>query len=124
MYFCLEWCERNTFAVYTYEAVFLVFGNDAVAKDLAVPDSRVVKQLVGLESKHHLHGFEPANVAVDADEIHVAIVRKSWREEIGVRGHVSHLKMSTWLKESGIKSYISTIKIPKIVIRDQFPTFR
>lgn len=78
MYFCLEWCERNSFAVYTNEAVFLVLGDDAVSENFAVPDSRVIKQLIGLDCKHHLHCFKTADVAVDADKIHVAVIRKSW----------------------------------------------
>jgi len=78
MYFCLERCERNTLAVYTNEAVFLVLGNDTVSENLAVPDSGVVKQLVGLDGKHHLHRFKAADVAVDADQIHVPVVWKSW----------------------------------------------
>jgi len=78
MYFRLEWCERNPFAVYTDEAVVLVLGDDAVPKDLAVPYSGHFKQLIGFGCKHHLNCFKAADVAVDAEKVHEAVVGESW----------------------------------------------
>src|SRR6266536_52963 len=93
MYFCLEWLERNPFAVYTDVTVFLIFGYDAISENLAVPDSWHIKELAVLHSEHHLYRSQATDVAVDANKIHVPVIRKSRSKEIGIGGHITHLGM-------------------------------
>lgn len=56
MYLGLERRKGDTLAVNADVAIFLVFGNETVSEDLAVPDARHVKEIPVLDCEHHLHG--------------------------------------------------------------------
>ena len=88
----LERLERNAFSIYADITVTSTFRNYSIAEDLAVPDTRYVEELAVFNSKHHFEGGDAADVAVDADQIHVAVIRESGLEEYRISCHVCHLE--------------------------------
>jgi hypothetical protein len=92
VYLGLEWLERNTLPIYADIPIFLVFGDDAVSENLAVRNQWHTKELALLNGEQHLYCRQAANVTVDADKVHVAIVRESRLEEVGTRSHEGHLE--------------------------------
>ena len=77
----LERLERNAFSVYGDVTVTGTFGNYSIAEDLAVPDTRYVEELAVFDSEHHFDGGKATDVAVNADQIHVAVIWKRRLEE-------------------------------------------
>ena len=91
MDFSLEGLERNTFSIYADIPVTSTFRDDSITEDLAVPDAGDIKEFAVLDREHHLERGHTADVAIDADEIHVAVVGERGLEEYGVCGHICHL---------------------------------
>lgn len=90
--FRLEWLERNPLSIYADVTVSGTFRNNSVTEDLAVPDAGHVKKLEVFDSEHHFESSCTRDIAIDADEIHIAIIRKRSLKEHSVCGHICHLE--------------------------------
>jgi hypothetical protein len=88
----LERLKRNAFSIYADITVTSTFGNYSIAEDLAVPDTWYVEELAVFDSEHHFEGGDTADVAVDADQIHVAVIGEGGLEEYRISCHVCHLE--------------------------------
>lgn len=98
MHLGLKRLERDSFAVDTDVAITLLFRNDSVAEDFAVPDERQLEEFAwGVDCEHHVDGGEAGRVTVDADEVHEAVVWEGSGEKVGVCGHECHLLYSQYL---------------------------
>jgi hypothetical protein len=74
VHLCLERRKRHTLSINGNIAIVLVFRDDAVAENLAVPYARHVEEVAVLDSKQHLHGCQAANVTIDADKVHESVI--------------------------------------------------
>ena len=76
MDFGLERLERNTLSIYAYIPVTSTFRDNSIAENFAIPNARVVEQLAVSDREHHFESRDTGDVAVDTDEVHVAIIRE------------------------------------------------
>jgi hypothetical protein len=83
--------KRNSLAINANITIRLVLGNDAVAENLAIAHKRLVEEMAAFDGEHEVEGFEPADVPVDGDQVHVAVVWEGRGKEVRVGGHVGHL---------------------------------